>query len=248
MNHRLSAFGLFLLLNLLSSVSLALTSAERLSSSKQLLLVSSTSFNAVNGKLQFYERRNLHSPWIAVGPSKPVVVGQGGMGWGVEFKNQSLEGPRKQEGDLKTPIGVFELGPAFGFAASEPAFKLSYFPLTATSVCVDDPRSSFYNEVLDSANLPQSDWQSAEEMRKVSLYEEGAVIQYNHPKPTKGAGSCIFLHIWRSPDRGTAGCIALAAEDLKVSLIALDPLQKPVIAILPQPAYGQLKAAWQLPP
>ena len=58
------------------------------------------------------------------------------------------------------------------------------------------------------------------------LQEIGAVIGYNThnpiagpvPGPIPGKGSCIFLHVWDSPPKGTTGCVALSRENLKTLL------------------------------
>ena len=58
-------------------------------------------------------------------------------------------------------------------------------------------------------------WRSAEYLRMATEhYRYLVVIHYNDLRPRKGAGSCIFLHVAPPPGGGTAGCTALAAEDL----------------------------------
>ena len=67
-------------------------------------------------------------------------------------------------------------------------------------------------------------------MRDVQQYRRGAVVQYNTPA-TPGAGSCIFLHIWSGPSKGTAGCTAMSAENLDVLLRWLDPASNPRLLV-----------------
>jgi L,D-peptidoglycan transpeptidase YkuD (ErfK/YbiS/YcfS/YnhG family) len=45
------------------------------------------------------------------------------------------------------------------------------------------------------------------------LYKWGVVVRYNEGA-VPGDGSCIFLHVWRGPDSPTAGCTAMAEENL----------------------------------
>jgi len=45
------------------------------------------------------------------------------------------------------------------------------------------------------------------------LYKWGVMVRYNGDA-LAGAGSCIFLHIWRNPESPTEGCTAMAEEDL----------------------------------
>ena len=104
--------------------------------------------------------------------------------------------------------------------------RLPYLPLTPTSCGVDDPRSKFYNQVVDSSRV-EADWGSCEIMlRSDDLYRWGAFIAYN-PARKPQAGSCIFLHVWNGPESSTAGCTAMAEDDLKSLLAWLDPSAHP---------------------
>jgi L,D-peptidoglycan transpeptidase YkuD (ErfK/YbiS/YcfS/YnhG family) len=160
--------------------------------------------------------------WRQVGPPVPVAVGRSGVG-------------PKEEGDGRAPQGVFPLGPAFGYAPEPlPGLQLPYLAMVPGTLCVDDTASAFYNLVFDPDTLPgASDWTSAEAMRRDlaygdDLYRFGAIVQYN-PHRVPGAGSCIFLHLWRSPDSPTAGCTAMAEEDLLEILRWLDPEAGPLL-------------------
>jgi L,D-peptidoglycan transpeptidase YkuD (ErfK/YbiS/YcfS/YnhG family) len=152
-----------------------------------------------------------------MGTPIPVVVGWGGVG-------------PKQEGDGRSPQGVFELGQVFGYTQEPPtgAFfssgsGLPYEPMAPGSICVDDPGSAYYGQIFDPDTLPEPargarDWKSAEAMRRDlahgdGLYRWGVVVRYND-EGVPGAGSCIFLHVWRGPQYPTAGCTAMAEEDL----------------------------------
>lgn len=208
--------------------------------SEQLVMVTTANEKSIHGMLQRY-RRNPHSRhWIKVGRRIAVVVGKRGMAWGIDFQKDHPKGVMKKEGDQKTPMGVFELGPLFGFAAQSPfKNKFSYLPLTRTSECVDDKTSHYYNQLIDRAKIRNLDWHSSEKMREISQYQVGAVVQYNTHSPIPGAGSCIFLHVWREAGQGTAGCVAMKKSDLMQLLAWLDPRQKPVIAIFSNPALHQ---------
>ncbi len=167
-----------------------------------------------------------------------------GMAWGTGFQNgQNPE--LKIEGDKRTPAGVYAIGPAFG---SEPDagrnLKMPYVPLTATHVCVDDPSSNDYNQLVDRAKVRNPDWKSGEQMREIPQYRLGSVIQYNTESLDKKVGSCIFMHIWKGPAMGTAGCIAMEEVPLKEALNWLDSSRKPVIAMFPEEAYRDLQNVW----
>lgn len=200
-----------------------------LSNSKQLILVMTQHLNEVTGTLQRYTRPTTKGSWKKVGKSVPVVVGKAGMGW------------NKKEGDNLTPIGIYRIGPMFGFD------EQSDYPIKDTTVCVDDVNSIYYNQIIDSANVIKHDWHSGEQMRQIPLYNRGAVIQYNTAPIIRGAGSCIFLHSWRNSHAGTAGCIAIEASHLKEMLDWMSMQDNPVIAIMAKPIYGNMKSTWHLP-
>lgn len=56
---------------------------------------------------------------------------------------------------------------------------------------------------------------SHEAMRRPDpLYDIVLVTDWNFPDARPGRGSAIFLHQWRRPGFPTAGCIAMARQDL----------------------------------
>jgi hypothetical protein len=122
--------------------------------------------------------------------------------------------PRKREGDLRTPAGVFRLIAVFGIAtpAQVASLRLPYRQVTATTEAIDDPRSRYYNQVVDRAAIAHPDWSSAESMLQVGdRYRFGITIAHN-PQPFAGYGSCIFLHVWDHHFSGTTGCTAIELE------------------------------------
>jgi hypothetical protein len=69
---------------------------------------------------------------------------------------------------------------------------------------------------------------------KDDLYKLGLLVGYNpdahrDPDTGKGAGSCIFLHIWRGPARPTVGCTAMPEESMQALIAWLDPGAKPLL-------------------
>lgn len=211
---------------------------KMLAQSQQLLKVQTSDWSAVQGELQRYQRASVHQPWKKFGKPIPVVVGKNGLAWGIGLANNvSSAAPIKKEGDKRTPVGIYSVGPLFGFAQHPihlHSAKFFYVPLTATSICVDDKGSKYYNQLVDSAKITTPDWHSGEQMRTVAQYRWGSVIQYNMQPSIKGAGSCIFLHRWMSSTVGTAGCIAMEETALREILVWLDPSKKPIIAVFPK--------------
>jgi D-alanyl-D-alanine dipeptidase len=223
-----------------------------LRASTQILVVTTQDWNGVEGTLQAYERPQTRKKWKAVGDSIPVVVGKKGLGWGAGVASDAgrwaASGPIKQEGDGKSPAGIFRISTAFGYAAQEPSgWKMPYLSLTSSVECVDDVRSKFYNRVLDRETIAP-DWSSSEQMlRPDGQYRRGLMVDHNAEPVTAGAGSCIFLHIWLGPGVGTTGCTAMAQEQLEALLARLDPARRPLLVQLPRPQYKKLRRYWKLP-
>ena len=120
----------------------------------------------------------------------------------------------KAEGDGKTPTGIYPLNTLFGNREHR-TDRMPFITLHEHLEAVDDPASKHYNRIVDR-RIFEIDWSSSEKMKEYGfLYEIGAVIGYNTEDPTPGKGSCIFMHVWRSPVKGTAGCIALSHYDMK---------------------------------
>lgn len=219
--------------------------ADLLKDSSQAMVVTAPDWNSVDGSLQRYEKIDGH--WEQVGTNVAVVVGKNGIAWDGTL-DIALPGapPVKKEGDGRSPAGVFAIGEGFGFAPSAPDLKLPYRPLTDYIECVDDASSESYNQVVDRDEIPHPDWNSSEKMRTVDAYKEGAVVNYNDQQ-VPGAGSCIFMHIWKGPGHGTAGCTAMDEGKLQEMLNWLDPSKKPVLIQLPAAMYKEVKDSWKLP-
>lgn len=194
---------------------------------QQVVLVLAPDDHAVQARLWLLQRAG-KGPWRAVSDPIPCTLGHKGLAWGAgEHTSAPPPGFRiKREGDKCSPAGVFRLPFAFGLAGIAPELKLPYTPLTPTIIGVDDPKSRYYNQVVDNTKV-ERDWDSNEPMvRHDRLYQWGAFIAHN-PGATPGLGSCIFLHLWPGPGRGTAGCTAMAETDLYRVLTWLDPALEP---------------------
>lgn len=225
-----------------------------LASATEIIVVTTSDWSAVEGTLRRYERRGRNHKWASAGQPVTVVVGKNGLGWGSGVVSPDARGirdasdPVKKEGDGKAPAGVFSLSRAFGYAPQEqPRSKMPYVPLTAQVECVDDSNSRFYNRVVDRDTVAP-DWNSSEHMlRSDELYRWGIVVDHNSDPARPGAGSCIFLHIWRGPGQGTVGCTAMPQEQVESLLAWLDPARKPLLVQLPERKYKSLQKKWGLP-
>lgn len=219
-----------------------------LAQSQQLILVISNNWQAKTANLQRYQRDFTYQAWSPVGKPIPVVIGKTGMGWGINLVEEHPGQVKKSEGDSRTPIGVFTLGTAFGYAKQPTqGMLLQYMSLTDHTYCVDDKHSKYYNQIVKRTDSFNTDWHSAEPMRQVPGYRFGISVLYNQKPSVPSAGSCIFMHIWRGPDVATTGCVAMAEPNLTMLLTWLNPVKKPVLTTFPQTVYQQLPKTWHLP-
>lgn len=202
---------------------------------QQLLVIISPDWNSNHAKLQRYQRSS--NAWQPVGTAIDVMLGKNGIA------------KTKKEGDLRVPSGIFTLGTAFGFSKTNTiGIKLPYLPITNTTVCVDDLKSPYYNQIINSAQVAKTSWNSGEQMQeKVPQYTWGVTVNYNTSKPIPGAGSCIFMHVWTTPSTPTVGCIAMSEANIKHILTWLDPAKKPIVAVFPISDYIKLQELMNLP-
>lgn len=221
-----------------------------LGSSQQLVVVITPDWNTTTGTLRRFERDNAQGAWRPAASAIPVVIGRTGLAWGDAALASSMGQPVKQEGDGRSPAGLFPLDTAFGFAPRGELswIRLPYAALQPGSDCVDDDASAYYNTVVDRAAVPKIDWNSAEHMRQISQYRLGVIVGYNANPPRKGRGSCIFLHIWGGPQSTTAGCTALDAGALESLMRWLDRSRRPMLVQLPAGEYTRMMSVWSLPP
>ena len=240
----------FFLFALIVPAAIARVAANPLRRSRQCIVVVAANWNSTTGVLRAFERPDARADWKMRGAEIPVVLGKKGLGWGRGVINPGPgSAPRKIEGDNKVAAGVFRLGPVFGYAPATSArwVKLRYLPLTKTIEGIDDPRSRYYNQLVDRSKVARVDWRTSEKMlRGDHLYKWGIVVQHN-PAAMPGAGSCIFLHIWKNSATATTGCTAMAEKDLLNLIHWLDPTARPILVQMPASDYAVLQSSYDLP-
>ena len=187
----------------------------------QLLVVTTPGWKAPRGVAVLIEEGR-----VVYGPV-PVWVGHTGLGWGTgEHPHPRLRGPRKREGDGRSPAGIFRLGPTWRSAWARRTF------------CVDDSRSPDYARIVTLEKGAKARWSSAEPM---AAYRKAVVVVHN-PGRRPRAGSCIFLHDGEEP---TVGCTAFRERDLDA--IARRLRWGTRLVQLPTPIYTKLWRRWRLP-
>ncbi len=135
---------------------------------------------------------------------------------------------QKREGDGKTPSGVYPLKLTFGYDESVQT-KMPYRQTLPDDVWVDDPDSPDYNRWV---KLKDTQAVSFERMRRDDdLYKYGVIIEYNTDPVIRGNGSAIFLHVWKCAGMPTAGCVAVAEENMLKILKWLNPAAHPLMIL-----------------
>lgn len=189
---------------------------KRVGKSSQLLLVRNIDPASVEVRITPWERKN--GRWQSPFTPMDGVIGRKGIAPPGE----------KREGDGRTPVGIFRLGMVFGYAPAFPT-RMPYRQATADDVWIDDVQAADYNRWVRRETTQAA---SFEKMRRDDdLYKHGIVVEYNTNPVLKGMGSAIFVHLWRGQGSSTAGCIALAEEDLVRIIKWLDPAAKPLVII-----------------
>ncbi|MDN3505122.1 MAG: hypothetical protein P0S95_06070 [Rhabdochlamydiaceae bacterium] len=240
---------LFLLICCLTSVS-GFTALPKVVNSiakaKQIIVVKTENWDQKQGELNLFERDN-NGNWKNVHRGVNVVVGQKGMAWGIG-RHPQMRGPVKKEGDLKSPAGVFTLGTAFGHTDRRHIKELRwpYISITCSTLAINDPKSLYYNKIIDSTMVASPDWTQSEIMSLNPFYLRGLVIDHNEGRLPK-RGSCSFLQVWQFVDFGTSGSTAMNANEITYIINWLKPDHHPLIIQLPIHIYDQIKTSWELP-
>lgn len=213
----------------------------------QLIVSIAPGWDSPYGRLARFERTA--DGWRAVSPVIDVIYGKHGLAWGRGVLGAEEPGLKKIEGDLRAPAGVFTIGTIFGEAATLPAgADFPYHQVTAADAWIEDPTLPDYNRLVtvDLAHPPS--WFPRERMKLHDpAFRWRVEIRHNADPPVPGAGSAIFFHIRRGPNRLTAGCTTMTEEDLVAMIRWLRVDRKPHYVLLPWTEYQRLHKTWGLP-
>lgn len=184
---------------------------------QQLVEVKATSSHTTTVQFWIKSETSEDTPWQKSGPEVQAVVGVNG----------TITSDDKREGDGKTPKGFYPLLRMFG-ASERSDLRMPYTELTREDKWIDDPKHADYNTYVRGATTARS---FERLLRNDHQYDLFAVVGYNVSPVVAGRGSAIFLHVWRRPGNGTAGCVAMARADLEIIARQLDPEKQPHILI-----------------
>ena len=119
----------------------------------------------------------------------------------------------KREGDGGTPAGRFML--LWGYFRPDrprpPAGGVKLVAMRRDQGWCEDPQSPRYNRPV---RLPAPDC-TDRMWRADPLYDLTFVLDQNFTKRANGRGSAIFFHLARPGLAPTAGCVAIAAADMR---------------------------------
>lgn len=119
----------------------------------------------------------------------------------------------KREGDGATPRGMHPLI-AWRYRPDRmprPALALAPAPLARDEGWCDEASHASYNRPVQLPFVASHEdlW------RKDTAYDVVGVLDWNFTRRVRGHGSAIFFHIAVPGATGTAGCIAIAARDMR---------------------------------
>ena len=219
------------------------------SSSSQCLLGIAEDWNSPHVTLSLYQKSG--EGWQRVGDTWKARLGKNGLAWGLGLHAVPRGAKFKQEGDLRSPVGVFAIGGVWGYDRSiEKHRDMPYRRVTPRDLWVEDVESKMYNQHVVLDHDPQTAWEKKQQMKQSDpAHALKLFIAHNAPpKVMKGAGSSIFFHIWRDGGgRPTAGCTAMDERKLRWLISKIDPSSKPVYVLLPKAEYEKRKKDWGLP-
>ena len=210
---------------MIKSFLISISFSTLLFSAQQIVLVVADDFNTSKAKLSCFEGKK------QVCSDIEVNLGKNGLGWGIGIQSiaHASDEPAKHEGDKKAPAGIFKLSESFGYSSRKPS-KLPYLYADENLICVDDSNSPFYNQIIEATGSEKS----FEHMRrKDNQYKYGIVVAHN-PHAKAQRGSCIFMHIQKTPHHPTVGCTSMKEEDLKKIIDWLDREKNPILIQVPK--------------
>jgi L,D-peptidoglycan transpeptidase YkuD (ErfK/YbiS/YcfS/YnhG family) len=217
--------------------------------SSQCVVATAEGWDSSHAKVALYEKSG--GQWRQVGPAWKGRLGKNGLVWGRGIHPNPPGAKLKNEGDLRAPAGVFDLGGAWGYHRTiQKHPKLFYRQVTPRDLWVEDPASPHYNRHLILPKNPATEWENKQQMKlNDPPHSLKLFIAHNAPpNVVANGGSAIFFHIWREGGaRPTAGCTTMDEERLRWLIARIDPTKRPLYVLLPRAEYEKRRQAWKLP-
>lgn len=179
----------------------------------QLLVMYNEKIESFNAVLVALEKKENH--WLV--KQGPINAGIGKKGFAPQFQ--------KQEGDGKSPTGIFKLGKLFSYEKQGNTL-LENQQTTKDDKWIDDVDSIDYNTHVIGATTAKS-YENL--LLNNDVYKYCVVIEYNTNPIIKGKGSAIFFHLGIKKPYFTAGCVAIDEASMKSIISWLDQNKNPSI-------------------
>ena len=122
---------------------------------------------------------------------------------------------KKIEGDKKTPLGKYSLGPLFyrKDRNKKPETKLKIIEIKRNMGWCDDVNNKKYNKLININEKIKCE----KIFRSDYKYDYMILIKYNYNQTKKNKGSAIFLHLTKDYKK-TLGCIGINKKDFEILL------------------------------
>ena len=122
---------------------------------------------------------------------------------------------KKIEGDKKTPLGKYSLGPLFyrKDRNKKPETKLKIIEIKKNMGWCDDVNHKRYNKLVNINKKIKCE----KIFRKDYKYDYMILIKYNYNRTKKNKGSAIFLHLTKDYKK-TLACIGVNKKDFEILL------------------------------
>ncbi|MDD5201468.1 MAG: hypothetical protein PHC88_16880 [Terrimicrobiaceae bacterium] len=215
---------------------------------RQLIVGIAGTWDSNVGHIRCFERDGKN--WMPVSAPQRVLFGANGLAWGVGVAGQNEPGLHKAESDKRAPAGIFALGRIYTYETALPAgADYPFYTVTSADAWIEDPALPHYNEHvrIDPANPPP--WFRKQQMKQDDFAHHWKIeIRHNADPPRPGAGSAIFFHIQRGPNKHSSGCTTMPEPALLSIIRWLRADAHPHYALLPAAEYRAKWKAWGLPP
>ena len=130
---------------------------------------------------------------------------------------------KKIEGDKKTPLGKYSLGPLFyrKDRNKKPETKLKIIEINKNMGWCDDVNHKKYNKLININKKIKCE----KIFRRDYKYDYMILIKYNYNRTKKNKGSAIFLHLTKDYKK-TLGCIGINKKDFEILLKVINKKTK----------------------
>ena len=127
-----------------------------------------------------------------------------------------IDAQAKREGDMATPLGEMPIRTVYCRAdrVQLPSLPFPIFPITKSCGWCDAPEHPAYNQHVNLSENAPFDASHEVMWRDDTAYDIVVELGFNDAPVIAGRGSAIFMHCIAPGKTYTAGCVALAHDDL----------------------------------